>query len=228
MTTHWTQVVASQASSEEGQQALSDLCATYYAPVVAFLCSQGQTEDGAREMAHEFFAVVLENRTLGGADRNRGRFRSYLLGALKHFVANRRAKEHREKRGGGTIHQAMVSENDSELVLVDGSVEMPERSFDRQWAMTILEQGLATLKRECGESGKSAEFDVMKPWLTGEPEEKASEVAQKLDMTEGAFRVATHRMRQRFRALVRAEVARTVNDPKDVSTEMSYLIESLS
>jgi RNA polymerase sigma-70 factor (ECF subfamily) len=224
VTTHWTQVVASRADSEEGQQALSDLCATYYAPVVAFLCSQGRPEDEAREVAHEFFAAVLAHRTLGGADPNRGRFRSYLLGALKHFVANRRAKEHREKRGAGTIHQPLASENESELRLVDDSLAMPDMNFDRQWAMTVLEHGLAALKHESVEAGKATEFDVMKSWLTGEPEGKVGEAAQRLGMTEGAFRVATHRLRRRFRELVRTEIARTVEDPKDVAGEMNYLL----
>ena len=230
-TTRWTRVLASRGDSPDARLALSDLCAAYYGPVVSFLRHEGRDEDAARELAHEFFARVLERRSLDGANPQRGRFRSYLLGALKHFLANRRAHEMREKRGGQVAHQPLDSDTDTSpgAAVPDTSTPSPDTSFDREWALSVLARGFELMKRECEQSGTLRQFETLKPWLTGEdlggPQVEA---ARELEMNEGAVRVAIHRFRRRFRELVRAEIAQTVNEPGDVAGEMRHLIEALS
>ena len=231
VTTRWTEVLAAHGDSASARQALSDLCAAYYAPVVAFLRSERRDEDAARELAHEFFARVLERRSLGGADPERGRFRSYLLGALKHFLANRRIHESREKRGGQFIHEPLASDTDTSIgpVVADPSLPSPDTLFDREWALSILERALAVMRNEATENDALREFEMLKPWLTGETVARSqADAAHELEMSEGAVRVAIHRLRRRFRELVKSEIAQTVNDPAEVAEEMRHLIEALS
>ncbi|HKS36081.1 MAG TPA: sigma-70 family RNA polymerase sigma factor [Verrucomicrobiae bacterium] len=230
-TTRWTRVLASRGDSAQARLALSDLCATYYGPVVAFLRHEGRDEDSARELAHEFFAHVLEQPSLDGANPQRGRFRSYLLGAVKHFLANRRAYEMREKRGGQVAHQPIDSATDTSpgAAVPDTSTPSPDTSFDRAWALSVLERAFDVMKRECEQGGTLREFGSLKPWLTGEGADRPqADAARDLGMNEGAVRVAIHRLRRRFRELVRAEIAQTVNEPGDVAEEMRHLIEALS
>jgi DNA-directed RNA polymerase specialized sigma24 family protein len=231
VTTRWTQVLAAGGDSPQARQALSDLCASYYAPVVAFLRSEGRQEDAARELAHEFFARVLARQSLGRADPRRGRFRSYLLGALKHFLANRRVHESREKRGSQFVHEPLAGDPDATTspAVPDASFPSPDGLFDREWALSILERACAVIRNEASSKGSLREFDVLKPWLTGEnPGCSHADAARALDMTEGAVRVATHRLRRRFRELVKAEIAQTVSGPAEVAGEMRHLIEALS
>jgi RNA polymerase sigma-70 factor (ECF subfamily) len=230
-TTRWTQVLASRGDSAEARLALSELCAAYYGPVVAFLRREERDEDAAREMAHEFFACVLDRQSLGGADPQRGRFRSYLLGALNHFLANRRVHELREKRGGRVVHEPLALETDTShgLAIPDTSTPSPDTMFDREWALSVLERAFRVMKRDCEQSGGLREFETLKPWLTGESAGRSQgDAARELGMNEGAVRVAIHRLRRRFRELVKSEVAQTVNDPADVAEEMLHLIAALS
>lgn len=233
VTTRWTQVLASRGDSAEARQALSDLCAAYYAPAVAFLRREGRGEDAARELAHEFFAGVLERQSLSGATPQRGRFRSYLLGALKHFLSNHRLHDSREKRGGQVIHQPLAGESDTspglETTIPDPAAPWPDAAFDREWALNILGRAFEVMKRECAASDGLQEFETLKPWLTGGNDGRSqAEAAGELGMSEGAVRVAIHRLRRQFRKLVRAEVAQTVDGPGDVDEEMRHLIEALS
>jgi len=230
-TTRWTEVLASRGASAQARQALSDLCAAYYAPVVAFLRREGRDEDTARELAHEFFARVLKRQSFEGADPQRGRFRSYLLGALKHFLANRRAYERRVKRRARTAHEPLVSETDTSLgpAFADPAAPSPDTVFDREWALNVLARAFEVVKRECEQSGALREFEALKPWLTGESVGRSqAHAARELDLNEGAVRVAIHRLRRRFRMSVKAEIAQTVSEPGDVAEEMRYLIEALS
>ena len=230
VTTRWTQVLAASENSNEGRQALSDLCAVYYGPVVAFLRRHYHAEDEARDLAHEFFASVLATQSLSRADPNRGRFRSYILGALKHFLANRRARSLAEKRGGSAPHLLLDNTEDSgpEPALPQVATENPDKAYDREWALRVLESALEKLKSECSEAGRQSEFARLKPWLTGENVRGAKEAAAELGFSDATFRVTTYRLRRRFRQIVRSEVARTVNDPSDVSAEMQVLIEALA
>ncbi|MEW6158122.1 MAG: ECF-type sigma factor [Verrucomicrobiota bacterium] len=231
VTTRWTQVMAARGDSAEARNALGELCATYYAPVVAFLRREGRTEDTARELAHEFFAQVLAGRAFANANPERGRFRSYLLGALRNFLANDRLRAGREKRGGQIVHQPLALETDG-----PGAAEIPathhhaaDTEFDREWALSLLAQALKQLEFESREHGSGREFEILKPWLTGETTgQSQAEAARVLACAEGAVRVAIHRLRRRFRALVKSELARTVHDPQEVADELRYLIEVLS
>ena len=226
--TRWTLVVQARGGDAAAQSALSELCEAYYAPVVTFLRSEGREEDAARELAHEFFARVLAGGSLRGADPARGRFRSYLLGAVKHFLADLRDKVLAEKRGSGI---APVSMEDTASGFTVPAPEWPdsERAFDRQWALTIIARALSIVEAELGDAGKSAQFDVLKPWITGEsPAHSQSAAAAQLNMSEGAVKVAIHRLRQRFREAVKAEIAQTVPAESDVDDELRHLIAVLS
>lgn len=230
-TTRWTQVLASQGDSDHAREALSQLCAAYYLPVVGFLRREGRDEDAARELAHEFFARVLEGKSFGSADPRRGRFRSYLLGALKHFLANRRAHELREKRGGGIVHEPLPSPADTSPGEPEPADEgLPaEAMFDREWALSLLDRAMSRLKLECEERGAGHEFELLKPWLTGENAGiTQAELARKLAMNEGAARVCLHRFRRRFGDFVKSEIGQTVHRPEEISAELRHLLAALS
>lgn len=228
VTTRWTQVLAAQGNSPQAQQALSDLCAAYYAPVIAFLRRDGRDEDAARELAHAFFARVLKQQSLGGADPQRGRFRSYLLGALKHFLANRRVQDASEKRGGQVIHETLACDTDMPAGAAS-SAAAAEKSFDREWALSVLSRALAALRQRASEDDTLREFEILKPWLTGENATRSqAEAARELGMSDGAVRVAIHRLRRSFRERVNAEILQTVQDPAEVAAEIRYLIDSVA
>jgi RNA polymerase sigma-70 factor (ECF subfamily) len=188
LTTHWTRVVAARGDSPEAKQALSDLCALNYAPVLRFLRASGLSADDARELAHEFFANVLEHRSLDGSDPARGRFRSYLLGALKHFVANRRVHGSRLRRGAGSESVPLETAADTK----HGSVPMALRAeasdttFDREWALAVIERSMACIEEESVAAGTGKVFQSLKPWLsTSAAPPPQADVAVQLGMSEG-------------------------------------------
>lgn len=233
MTTRWTRVVAAQGVSVEAREALSDLCAINYEPVLRFLEASGHSADEAQELAHGFFADVLQRHNLGGADPAKGRFRSYLLGALKHFLINRRLHDQRQKRGGGMA--ALPLEMESETHTQHGAVpaalrtETPEALFDRTWALAIIGRALTTLEQEATVTDSQERFQKLKPWLsTNAAAENQAETAAELQMSEGALKVAIHRLRKRFREAVRQEVSQTLHDPRDLDSEMQHLIAALT
>lgn len=233
VTTRWTQVVATRGDSIEARQALSDLCAAYYAPVIAFLRREGRDEDAARELAHEFFARILQGTAFDRADPARGRFRSYLLGALKHFLANRRVHGLRGRRGAGARHEPLPAETETDPALANAlpapGVPVPDAVFDREWALSVLERALGALQREAEVAGDSRAFEALKPWLTGDdPGTVQAEVATRLGLSEGAVRVAIHRLRRRFREAVKAEIAQTLHDPGEAADELRHLIAAVS
>jgi RNA polymerase sigma factor (sigma-70 family) len=231
LTTHWTRVLAARGDTPGARQALSDLCAAYYSPVLAFLRQSGHHEDTARDLAHEFFASLLERHGIEGVDPRRGRFRTYLLGAVKHFLANYHASAVRQKRGGGAPHEpiGVASDTSPGLEIVDESVLPPDALFDREWALNVLDRALHLLARDSVNNGNLAQFEALKPWLTGARSDLSqSQVARQLGLTDGAVRVAIHRLRRRFRELVKAEIAQTVNGPADIDEELQHLIAVLS
>ena len=229
-TTRWTQVIRAGECSDAGLGALRDLCAAYYAPVIAFLRRQGNDADAARELAHEFFARMLEGDSIGGADRAQGRFRSYLLGAVKHFVGHQRESEQRQRRGGG-VRPLSIDESlpDSPALNVPDDERLsPDAAFDRQWAVTVLSRAMKALQSECTAEGKAALLEHLRPWLLGESArgDQAQE-AEALGMSAGAMKVTVHRMRHRFRRLVKAEIACTLSDEAVVEEEMEALLMAL-
>jgi len=229
-TTQWTRVLEARGDSPEAQAALSDLSAAYYAPVLAFIRRTGRDEDESRELTQEFFARLLARHGLDTVNPQRGRFRSFLLGAVKHFLADARDHAHRVKRGAGQPHESIDPGTDTSpgLQLADENTPSPDREFDRKWALTVLDRALATLELEQQTAGKSEHFDILKPWLTGDLENLSqAEAARQLGLNEGAVKVAIHRLRRRFRELVKTEIGRTLNDPSQVEDELACLVAAL-
>lgn len=221
--TRWTLVLRANASSPDGKAALSDLCGAYYQPVFVFLRRMGFDEDTARDHAHSFFAHLLQ-RGIPGPDPDRGRFRSYLLGAVKHFVGDLLDHARRQKRGGGVEHVSLdQNRDDSPAMLVgDPSLVSPAVMFDREWALTVMNRAVAALAEEhTGE--RASTFAALRPWLMGDAAASHSETAHVLGMSEGAVKVAVHRLRKRFRVVLRQEIARTLDDEADVDDELRYL-----
>jgi RNA polymerase sigma factor (sigma-70 family) len=234
VTTHWTRVLEARGNSNEARAALSDLCAAYYAPVFVFIRSRSKDEDSARELTQEFFARLLSDHGIASVNPEYGRFRSFLLGAVKHFLADRRDHAQRLKRGGGvaivSLESLQEADDDStpEIQVADPNSPTPDREFDRKWALTVLERALNSLTRENEESGHSDQFEMLKPWLSGDGEELSqAEAAKALVMSEGAVRVMIHRLRRRFREIIKAEIAQTLNDRGQVGEELGHLLAAL-
>lgn len=223
--TRWTLVAQARGNDTEAKAALAELCDAYYKPVIAFLACEGRTQDAARELAHEFFAIILAGKSLGGAEPGRGRFRSYLLGALKHFLADHRAKANAEKRGGGVESVPLDTATGAGLSLPAQPDD--ERVFDRQWALTVIARALDVVGGELRDAGKAAHFVVLKPWLMGDGGDQAVAATQ-LGMGASAVKVAIHRLRQRFREAVKGEIAQTVPDAADVDEELRHLVAVLA
>ncbi len=225
--TRWTLVGRARGGDPAARAALSELCESYYAPVVTFLRSEGRDDDTARELAHGFFERVLDGGGLSGADPERGKFRSYLLGAVKHFLADRRDHAAAEKRGGGVV-PVPLEDTASGLGVPAPDNADSDRAFDRQWALTVIARALDTVASEFISAGKSPHFDVLKPWITGDGGGSQSDAAAALGMSEGAVKVAIHRLRQRFRDAVKTEIAHTVPAESDVDDELRHLIAVLA
>ncbi len=230
VTTRWTQVLAARGGSESARVALGELCGAYYRPVLAFLRRTGTGAEEPEDVAHAFFAELLGGDGLGGVDRGKGRFRSYLLGALKHFVANRHRRSAR-KRHGGEVEHVPIDGGDAESGerILDLAAPELEVLFDREWAFTVVEGALARLQREAAESGTAAQFSVLKAWLSfGDEPGSQADAAAKLGLNEGAVKVAIHRLRRRFREIVRMEVRQTLPEGLSVEEEVQNLIVALS
>lgn len=230
LTTRWTRVCLAKADSEDGRRALADLCDAYYEPVVAYLKSVLRDADAARDVSHAFFAEMLAGGAIHTADPERGRFRHYLLGAVKHFLANHRDAGMRQKRGGGIAPLSLdVDELDSPVlsVAVDARLS-PEAIFDRQWAVTVLDRAMEALAAESRAQGKLELVERLRPWLMGESGYgDQSAVAESLGLSAAAMKAAVHRLRARFRQCVKAEVAGTLKDPASVDDEMRSLFAAL-
>ncbi len=228
-TTRWTIVQRSKGECEEARVALGDLCEAYWEPVFLFLRSSGRNDDESRELAQSFFEKVLSaGGGFGGADQERGKFRSYLLGALKNFLSERRRYETREKRGSGAYHASIETGGFDGMAMEigDDAADLAGIYFDQQWAQTVLVRATKMMQREYEEKGKGKQLEVLMPWLSSGRVEKAqSEAARELGLRVGAVKVLIHRMRQRLGELIRGEVAQTVNDGADIDEEVRYLIE---
>jgi RNA polymerase sigma-70 factor (ECF subfamily) len=225
LTTRWTRVCLAKETSEDGRRALAELCEAYYEPVVAYLRCELRDAAAARDLSHAFFAEILGGGRIRGADPTRGRFRSYLLGAVKHFAARHRQAASRQKRGGGI---ETVPMDDAEAATVADAGLSPDAAFERQWALIVLGRALESLENECAATGRAAFFAVAKPLLTGEVEHGAqASVAEACGMTVSALRMAVHRLRRRLRDFVKAEVAGTLDDPALVQEEMRALFAAL-
>lgn len=229
--THWSVVVAAgRSDSAQAHVALEKLCRAYWPPIYAFVRRQGHNPHDAQDLTQEFFARLLEKNYLAEVDRSKGRFRSFLLAALKHFLANEWDKSQAQKRGGG---QALIPIDAATLETACGfqpaDPATAEKVFERRWALTLLDQVLRRLRADYVRDGKEKLFEQLKPTLTEASRAVAYvEMAVRLDMTEGAVKVAVHRLRQRYRELLRAEIAETVAGADEVDAEIRNLFAALS
>lgn len=229
-TTQWTRVLQARGDSPEAKAALSDLCAAYYAPAFAFIRRNAPDEDSARDLTQEFFARLLVRQGIDTVDPARGRFRSFLLGAVKHFLADIRDHGRRLKRGAGLPMESIDPGTDTSpgLQLPDPQALSPDLEFDRKWALTLLDRALAALAEEHRAAGKPGQFDTLKPWLTGDTESiSQADAARQLGLNESAVKVAIHRLRRRFREAVKNEIAQTLSDRAQVEEELHHLLEAL-
>lgn len=209
-------------------QALALLCRTYWYPLYAFARRRGWNHHDAEDLTQAFFGKLLEKNYLGDADRSRGRFRTFLLASFKHFLANEWDKQSAKKRGGGVefvpfdVDVADRFERESHSPMSQNCT--PEEFFDRRWAHTILERALAALRASYGLNDQIAVFDALKPCLTlGKSAIQYAELATELGMNINAVQVAAHRLRQRYREVLRDEIANTVAATEDVEDELRYL-----
>lgn len=229
-TTRWTMVMRAKGAAPEARAALADLCEAYWSPVYRFLCREGRGDDQSRELTQEFFSRLLAGGALEKVNPGKGRFRSYLLGALKHFLSDQRRAGGRQKRGGDAVIESIDgTETSPGTPLPDPGSEAPDAWFDRHWALAVMERGLATVRQSLEQSGKEKHFEVLKPWLIGDVEGLSqADAAAELGMSPGAIKVAIHRMRQKFGDAIRQEIADTVDTEEEVSEELRYLIEALA
>jgi RNA polymerase sigma-70 factor (ECF subfamily) len=218
--TRWTLVQRAGLRSDEGNRALSELCEIYYEPVFRFVLHRVGHEDRARDLVHSFFEGLLSQKSLGSPDPERGRFRSYLLGAVKHFLARDYARAMAAKRGGESEHVELRDESPGE--------EGDHASFDRDWAHALIRRAHDALEQEMETAGKSEQFQVLRAWLDGSPTTPRATAAAELGMSDNSLKVAIHRLRQKFREKVRNEVASTTSSEVSIDEEFRHLIEVLS
>jgi RNA polymerase sigma-70 factor (ECF subfamily) len=231
VTTHWSLVGAvrsDEASQTRARAALEELCRAYWYPLYAFVRSRGYSAVDAQDLTQAFFARFLETGGFASANRERGRFRSYLLGAMKHFLANEWHRSQTQKRGGRVqFIEWDALDPETRYAAAPAPSDDPERLFDREWALQTISGALEALRGEMAQAGKSEQFDALKGSLTGEDELPREQIAARLGMSEGAVKVAVHRLRQRYRNLLRAAIAETVSSEEDLNEEMRYLVAVL-
>jgi RNA polymerase sigma factor (sigma-70 family) len=227
-TTHWSLVLsAGDAATPEARAALGALCEVYWYPVYAYVRRRGYSVEDARDLTQAFFARLLEKTDLRGADPARGRFRSFLLSAVRHFLSNQRDWQSALKRGGGQPMLPLDFASGEERYIREPSDQLdPERIFERRWAMEVLESALKRLEADYARTGDNHHFEMLKACLTDTPDVSYRTIGASLGMSEGAVGVAVHRLRRRFGVALRQEVAQVVSEPL-VDDELRYLLGAL-
>jgi RNA polymerase sigma-70 factor (ECF subfamily) len=208
---------------------LETLCRAYWYPLYAYVRRKGHDAAAAQDLTQEFFARLLARNYLRVADRNRGKFRSFLLGSLEHFLAREWTKAHAQKRGGGQAILSLDEAGAEDRYLLEPAHELtPEKIFDRRWATTLLDQAMSRLREECMANNKGELFGKVESLLSGEKGEVGyADLAASLQISEGALKVTVHRLRQRYGELVRAEVAQTVTTAEEADEELRHLFAVL-
>jgi RNA polymerase sigma factor (sigma-70 family) len=230
-TTHWSVVVAAgRQNTPQSMQALDELCRTYWYPLYVYIRRRGHSREDAEDLTQSFFARFLEKNYLAGLSHDQGKFRAFLLAALKNFLANEWDRSQRQKRGGQIPHLSLDWENaDSRFQLDAGESCLPDRSFDRAWATVLLDRVLTRLQVDCEAQDKGPWFASLKVFLTTATEQASyAEAATALGLSEGATRTAVHRLRQRYRELLRDEIAQTVSDPAHIAEELQVLFQAFA
>jgi RNA polymerase sigma-70 factor (ECF subfamily) len=229
--TRWSLVIrAAGSDAEDARAALDDLCRAYWEPLYRFARRSGADAESARDEVQGFLAELIERRTLAAAHSDRGRLRSYLLAAFRHYRSNLRRSERAQKRGGG--HSPVpIDTEDAERRLAAEPVDeglSPERSYERAWARRVLARGMQELERQYRERDREGLFDAIRGHLVGDEEAVPYvELARRTGLGEGALKVAVHRVRRRYRDLLRAEIAQTLENPSDADEELRYLASVL-
>jgi RNA polymerase sigma-70 factor (ECF subfamily) len=224
-TTRWSLVLAAPQS----QEALASLCAAYWYPLYAYVRRRGHAPEEAQDLTQEFFTRLLEKDYLRVVDRAKGRFRSFLLTACQHFLSNERDRARAQKRGGDRLHVPLIPDAEVRYAREPAHTLTPEKLFERRWALTLLDQVLIRLREEWQRAGKAPLFEALKTCLTGEKSAVPyAEVAAEQGMTEGAVKVAVHRLRRRYRELLRKAIERTVDEPSQVEEELRELFAALT
>jgi RNA polymerase sigma factor (sigma-70 family) len=229
-TTRWSVVLAAgHASTGDSREALARLCESYWYPLYAYVRRWGYDADQAQDLTQEFFARLLEKHYLRAADPARGRFRSFLLASLKHFLSNERDRVGAAKRGGrATVVPLEFETAEGRYSREPVDAETPESIYERRWALILLERTLGRLRREFEAAGRNVLFARLEGHLTGDQQTVPyAELCAELGMSEGAIKVAVHRLRRRFGALLREEISETVSDPAEVDDEIRDLFRAL-
>lgn len=228
-TTRWTLVLAAgDPHRKEARSALVSLCESYWYPLYAYLRRRGYQADQAQDLTQEFFIRVLEGRYLDRANREKGRFRAFILTSLKFFVADEEDRRRARKRGGGAIVAAEFACGEERYQREPAHDETPERIFERRWALAVLDRVVDKLRNEFALHGHPEHFGRLKVLLLGQSEAPYAALAREMNTTEGALKVAVHRLRKRYRELFRQEIADTVTDPAEVESELRYLAAVLT
>jgi DNA-directed RNA polymerase specialized sigma24 family protein len=228
-TTHWTAVLAAgQRRTPQADVALEELCRTYWYPLYAYVRHQGHAREDAEDLTQAFFARFLEKNYLEGLRSEKGKFRAFLLASLKHFLANEWDKSQRQKRGGTAVTLSLDWQDADTRYQIDPADTLsPDKLYDRAWAVTLLERVIARLSEASAAEGKTALFEKLKPFLVADRSAiPYAQAAAALGLAEGTLRMAVHRLRRRYRELLRAEIAQTLSDPAHVDEEMRALFSA--
>ena len=230
-TTHWSVVLAAQGPSPAAEEALEKLCRTYWQPIYGFVRRQGVVPEEAKDLTQGFFALLLERRNLNAVRQEKGRLRSYLLASLKYFLANEHNRATAIKRGAGQRLIPLEDLRERERIGFEPSETLPpDEIYERRWALSVLDQVLARLRKEYRAAGPTSVglFDQLEKSLTDEPDRPSpADTAEEFGMTVSAVRQASYRLRQRYRQVLREEVAHTVMLPSDIDDEVRHLIAVL-
>jgi RNA polymerase sigma factor (sigma-70 family) len=228
-TTRWSLIVAARGEAPAARDALAELCQLYWYPLYAYIRRHGHNENDARDLTQEFFTLLLERHDWTKLDQSRGRFRAFLLAACRHFLSNQRDRELALKRGGGRSQLSLDFAAAGQRYLAEPSHEQtPELLFERRWALALLDHVMQRLRQHYETARQSDLFECLKGSLVGGRSDSYAELAARLGMTEGALKVAAHRLRHRYRELLRDEIAQTVEDPADVDDEIRALFSALA
>jgi DNA-directed RNA polymerase specialized sigma24 family protein len=221
-------LAASGNPTADARHALAALCQTYWNPVYAFIRRRGHTPDQAQDLTQGFFALLLEKQFLRDVDQQRGRFRSFLLAAVKHFLANERDRAHASKRGGGRLPISIdVLEAESWYAPAAVETTTPERLFERRWALSVLEHVMARLRAEYSAMGKGEQFDRLEGLLAKDADARCEALALDMGVSAGALRMSLHRLRRKYRHILRKEIAETVSTPAEIDEEIRFLMSVL-
>jgi len=230
--TQWSVVLAAASKKDVAlaEQSLEQLCRVYWLPLYTYIRRQGESPHDAQDLTQEFFARLLEKDFLCSVDQTKGRFRSFLLASMKHFLSNQRGRARAQKRGGGQSPLPLdFSDAETSIGFQPADNQTPEKAFEKSWALTLLEQSLARLRQEYSDQGRQDLFEQLKATLTeGRGSVAYVELAARLKTSEASVKMAVHRLRQRYREVLRAEIAETIAQESEVEDELREVFRALS